>query len=395
MKVLEGKSGIWCLGPGGVALLPPAFAEAGRLTPEGQAEVRRVGIDRKRPADRYSLTVVTATNCNLGCPYCFQNTGSAAPGRFDPPRIEKLVLDSGTIERIAGFARSRMRAAGVNGLFVLLFGGEPLLNPAACLDLLVRLGRLAPVSASMVTNGVLLHARSAVDLEAAGLRSAQITLDGPAALHDRLRATRAGRPTFDRIVDNIAAAQQNTALTFNFRINTTPEALPFLEELIHDLATRVDASRCAIDIAPVLNYAAMFDSVLDRSASDVATILRSYATALDEGFQVGWPSAKSCGFCTERDGATGAVVNADGTLYSCWETIGKPGYEVGSIDSGYHDYDPAVWVSCGEFAVHQTTEPVYEAFDRALTVGLLEMLRSRGPRPRQVPAGHAEGKAPV
>ncbi|MFJ3231110.1 radical SAM protein [Streptomyces sp. NPDC086787] len=377
VRVLEGKSGIWCLGPAGTALLPTRFAEGGQLTPEGHAEVTRVGITRKRPARSYSLTVVTATHCNLGCPYCFQNTGQAAPGRFDPPRIPKFALDSGTIERIAGFAEPRMRAAGLSRLFVLLFGGEPLLNPRACRELLLRLGELAPVGASMVTNGVLLRATLARQLYDAGLRSAQITLDGPPELHDRLRATRAGRGTFDRIVDNIAEAQQVTDLRFDFRINTTPDALPGLKDLIGLLATRVDASRCGLHLAPVLNYAGGFDAVIDRSSSDVATLLGAYATALDAGFQVGRPSGASCGFCGERDGVTGAVVNADGTLYSCWETIGKPGYEVGTIDSGYTDYDPRLWVSCAEFAVREAPETVWRAFDDALTVGLLELLRSR------------------
>jgi uncharacterized protein len=43
------------------------------------------------------------------------------------------------------------------------------------------------------------------------------------------------------------------------------------------------------------------------------------------------------------------VVNADGTLYSSWMSAGKPGWEVGSIDTGY--LDPAGvsdrWVTCG------------------------------------------------
>lgn len=377
MRIIEGKSGVWHLGPGGTLLLPSHFYEDGRLTAEGACELERADIAHRAPSNRYNLTVVTSTACNLGCPYCFQNTDTAAPGRFDPPRIDKEVLDGPTIDRIVDFTRPRMEQAGATRLFVLLFGGEPLLNPWACRELLVRLGVLGPVTASMVSNGVLLTTRKAKRLESVGLRSVQITLDGPRELHDGLRATRSGRGTFDAILDNLVAVQEATALRLTLRLNTTSEGLPLLEDLVRDLSVRLDPTRCNLDIAPVLNYAGMFDNVLDRSGGEVETILRAYAAALDSGFEVGWPGGGECGFCTDQDGVSGAVINADGTLYSCWETIGKPEYEVGTIDDGYSDYPQERWVSCGEFSKKSATEAASKAFDDALSVGLLEMLRRR------------------
>lgn len=376
LRILEGQSGVWCQDTGGTLLLPFAYAVDGQLTAEGHAEVTRSGITGHRPHTRYSLTVVTATDCNLGCPYCFQNTAPAEPGRFDPPRIPRAVLDDGTIEKIAAFTGSRMRRAGMDRLFVLLFGGEPLLNPAACRALLTRLGRLAPVTASMVSNGVLLTPATARDLSALGLRSVQVTLDGPRDLHDGIRTSRAGRGTFERIIANLAAAQETTDLRFTLRVNATADVLPRLEELATHLAGRLDASRCVFDVAPVLNYAGLYDAGIDHTGAEVSAVLRGYAAALDHGFEVGWPGAGACGFCTERDGTTGAVVNADGTLYSCWETIGKPGYEVGTVQTGYTDYPDSVWVSCGEFAARESATGSALFADR-LAVGLMELLRGR------------------
>lgn len=376
LRILEGQSGVWCQDTGGTLLLPFAYAVDGQLTAEGRAEVTRSGITGHRPHTRYSLTVVTATDCNLGCPYCFQNTAPAEPGRFDPPRIPRAVLDDGTIEKIAAFTGPRMRRAGMDRLFVLLFGGEPLLNPAACRALLTRLGRLAPVTASMVSNGVLLTPATARDLSALGLRSVQVTLDGPRDLHDGIRTSRAGRGTFERIIANLAAAQETTDLRFTLRVNATADVLPRLEELATHLAGRLDASRCVFDVAPVLNYAGLYDAGIDHTGAEVSAVLRGYAAALDHGFEVGWPGAGACGFCTERDGTTGAVVNADGTLYSCWETIGKPGYEVGTVQTGYTDYPDSVWVSCGEFAARESATGSAVFADR-LAVGLMELLRGR------------------
>lgn len=383
MRVIEGKSGYWYLGPSATLLLPRRFHEDGELNAEGRAELEQSGIGQPKPTTRYSLTVVTSTACNLGCPYCFQNTEAAQPGRFDPPRIPKKVLDGPMIDRIVDFTRPRMRAAGLDQLFVLLFGGEPLLNRWGCAELLSRLAELGPVAASMVSNGVLLTPRVAKRLESVGLRSVQITLDGPRDLHDSTRFTRSGRGTFDKVLANCAAVQEETGLRLSLRLNTTAEGLPFLEDLVEGLADRLDPARCNLDIAPVLNYAGMYDTVMDRSSDDVGTLLRAYDAALERGFTVGWPSGGACGFCGERDGTTGAVINAEGTLYSCWETIGKPGYEVGSVDEGYTAYPADRWVSCGEFAVSATTAAQSKAFDDALTVGLLELLRDHR---RRVPA---------
>lgn len=42
------------------------------------------------------------------------------------------------------------------------------------------------------------------------------------------------------------------------------------------------------------------------------------------------------------------MINADGTLYSCWESVGRAGYEVGTVVDGYLDASVLVdrWVDC-------------------------------------------------
>ena len=60
----------------------------------------------------YSLTVLTSTACNLGCGYCFQNTGLDPRGGFMPERIDRRRLSSATIDRILDFTAARMARAG-------------------------------------------------------------------------------------------------------------------------------------------------------------------------------------------------------------------------------------------------------------------------------------------
>jgi uncharacterized protein len=70
---------------------------------------------------------------------------------------------------------------------------------------------------------------------------------------------------------------------------------------------------------------------------------------LEHNFTIaGAPSLEHGAYCKTVGGQTGAVVNADGVLYSCWESAGKPGWEVGDVGTGYFDDARLTerWVSC-------------------------------------------------
>lgn len=375
MRVLEAESGWWALGPGGTALLPRSYVDHGTPTAEGDRWLVDNGVTIRRPTRHFALTVLTSTACNLGCAYCFQNTAPALPGRFDPPRIGRSVLDSATIGDILDFTRRQMDDGGLESLFIMLFGGEPLLNALGCKELLRRAQPDGLAGAAMISNGVLLRPALAIALAELGLRSVQITFDGPSEIHDSVRATRMGRPTFDRIIDNITAAQGATDLKFSFRINLTPAALAGSAALLDELASRVRTSGIVIDLCPVLDYGVGFDRLIDREDESVAAILATYGQALQVGFTIPRPKFAHCDFCSEQRGRTGAVVNADGTLVSCWETAGLPGYEVGSVRAGYSDYEPERWIACGTRA---TAAGVAQArISDRLDAAVLDLLHRR------------------
>lgn len=118
-------------------------------------------------------------NCNLRCPFCgqwgrqgFMETDSPAARELD----ESEWLDA--IAQIEAINAS----AGVKGSYIL-WGGEPLLSPAfpAVAGELKR--RACP--AAVVTNGLLLSSFAERINET--LSTVYLSLDGPEALHDRIR----------------------------------------------------------------------------------------------------------------------------------------------------------------------------------------------------------------
>src|SRR5664279_2345309 len=152
-RLIRSEHGWWFIGNQTWTLLKAdAVRPDGTLRDDIDAFLRAVGAYRRRCPESYSLTVLTATNCNLGCGYCFQNTALDPKGANRPTRIGRAWLDTSTIDETIHFATDRMTQAGLKKLSLLLFGGEPLLNPHGCLQLLRRSQSVGLVEATMATN---------------------------------------------------------------------------------------------------------------------------------------------------------------------------------------------------------------------------------------------------
>lgn len=178
-RLIRSEHGWWFIGNQTWTLLrPEAVRPDGTVRDEIEAFLRANGAYRARSPESFSLTILTTTSCNLGCGYCFQNTALDPEAGDRPKRIARAWLDTTTTNKIIRFAANRMARAGLEKLSLLLFGGEPLLNPRGCLELLRRSQTIGLVEATMATNGMLLTPKLAMELEAAGLDHAQLSFDG-------------------------------------------------------------------------------------------------------------------------------------------------------------------------------------------------------------------------
>ena len=381
-RVLRGRDGWWYLGPSGIARLTAAHLTAqGDLTDAAARFLTERGLRKARTCRVYQLTVLTSTDCNLGCGYCFQNTGQDPKGGSRPPRIEHARLTSETIGTALDFTGARMAEGGFEHLSITLFGGEPLLNPRGCRELLARAADYGLVGAGMISNGTLLTPRVAAQLAELGLRDVQITFDGDREQHDAVRVQRSGGGTFDTIVNNIALVSQAAPIRWNLRINLSHDSYLGVDKLLDRLAEQIDPARCSIGLAWVGDLGIGFANDL-RHTGDVADLfVQWYRRAMGLGFGVSRPGASEvCWTCFYRDGRYGAVVSADGTLSSCWETAGRPDWQVGTTSEGY--LPPAEtdsrWVTC--VSQYQQTEDssVRETFRDTLHARLLDELSAAG-----------------
>lgn len=144
---------------------------------------------------------VSGTVCNLACAHCFI---SCSPGNVSHPLM--------TLERI----RPRLEEAARLGAREYYFtGGEPFVNPEMH-DILAEALRQGPCT--VLTNGLLIHARRAAELKALSDASPfsldiRVSLDGfDAATNDPIR----GQGTFERILQaaaTLAAAGLDPVIT--------------------------------------------------------------------------------------------------------------------------------------------------------------------------------------
>ncbi|GAA2139111.1 hypothetical protein GCM10009760_20950 [Kitasatospora kazusensis] len=375
--------GWWFLGDGGFARLRPAqVGPDGTLPPSTERYLRETGLYEGKPFSSYSLTVLTSTDCNLGCGYCFQNTGQDLSGGSRPPRIKHARLTSEMITEVLDFTKVRMEASGLKRLALMLFGGEPLLNPRGARELLRRAAELGELNASMVSNGTLLTPLIAKELNAAGLRSVQITFDGDRDEHDAIRIKRSGGGTFDMIVHNVAKAMAAApSLQWHLRINVSHLNRHGMDELVERLAAKFDPARCSLQFALIGDVGVGYGNDLSYGSSLAGDFTRWHERALELGFSVSRPKANTgCQACSVKDGKYGAVINADGVLSSCWETAGRPGWEVGTLADGYMTAEETEgrWIACDDQYEHGENAAALAAFQDQVDAALLDRLNAAG-----------------
>jgi uncharacterized protein len=254
------------------------------------------------------------------------------------------------LARTIAFLREQMQRRGKDELALVLFGGEPLIRPDLCRRILrTAKAELNLQDASLVTNGVRLGAGVAAGLVDAGLDSVQITLDGGRSSHDETRTTPHRTPTYDRILGNLLCAI-DAGLNLTIRMNVTRANVDTVAAALSDLRSALGPHEAAIELAAIHDIGIGFDGVIEGHHADAERFALLYEEAHKLGFRVEPYSSRPCVFCEYDPGEHGAIINADGYLYPCWDALGRDGVAVGSVDSGFASSETcdARWSRCGD-----------------------------------------------
>lgn len=272
------------------------------------------------------LTIVTSLGCNFECPYCFEDKHPSILGADVQGALLALLDDS---------------LPNIRDLSVTWFGGEPLVGKRPLLTLsdafIERCDRSeVSYSAGIVTNGWLLDASTCKELAARRVGSAQVTLDGPPDVHDRMRPLVGGKPSFWRIVENLHHAVEYFDVAV--RMNVDTRNIERAEELMQILRDEGLEGKLVVipgqltevttnDDAPGAAYhgGCLSNQGFAEAELEFTRLAASYG--FGDGVSLPSPTGVPCTAVAANE----LVIGSDGELYKCWDDVGNPGQVIGDI----------------------------------------------------------------
>lgn len=307
------QGGVASAGGGMVSYLQ----DRGYLVPGDTDELRRIryafGQENHR-SDRLELILLASEDCNFRCSYCYEDFKRGTMRPEVREGIKHLV---------------EQRADVLREMSISWFGGEPLYGMEAIRDLapffaMVCKEKNIDYFSHMTTNGYLLTADVAGELLSYGITDFQVTLDGIAHDHDRLRPRRDGAGTFDVIYANLVAmARREEDFSVVVRVNFDRASTAGLQALLERLqAAFEEDDRFTISFHAVGQWGGSNDHNLDvcgRGESH-AVRMKFKAAARAMGLRVtsGWrPGIKLGSEVCYAVRPYNFIVGADGGVMKC------------------------------------------------------------------------------
>jgi uncharacterized protein len=271
-----------------------------------------------------NLILMVTEACNFRCTYCYET--------FDLGRMQPEV--------VTGVKRLMTRSAGrLDRLELTWFGGEPLLARDLIEDVMRHAQALArrqprlAVQSVISTNAYLLPTpvfRHLLDL---GVRRFQISFDGDAGQHDRIRVLAGGGPTFDRIWGNLVAMREvEGAFQVLVRLHVNPRNLASARRFIRLVGREFAGDdRFVLFVRPLSRLGGPNDGqieVLDASERD--TVIESLRDLAAEVGKSSYRAEVATPICYAAR-ANSFVVRADGRLNKCTQSLEHPNNQIGRL----------------------------------------------------------------
>jgi len=192
----------------------------------------------------------------------------------------------------------------------------------------------------MSTNGYLLNSENFIQLYNSGVRGFQITLDGFAQDHNRLRKLKNGGPTFDKIVNNLRFIKKNDQyndLRIIIRLNITKKSDTYMNEFIKYLSNEFsNDKRFHLDFQPVVDMGSnCMDKIKDDLINDNFDINKYIALAKEMGLNIYTPNIiNRCGnICYAARNNNYYLFNYDGKVQKCTAKLNNENNIIGQLNT--------------------------------------------------------------
>lgn len=286
----------------------------------------------------FVVHIVTTTNCQLNCPYCYEDG------------IQGETMSFEIADKIVFCCKNYLDENNqCNKFRVIWYGGEPLLNKKIIRYMLPKLYRVGKeknieFDNQIVTNGLLMDKKMALFLAEYNLSRVQITLDGPKRMHDQRRIRKNGAGTFDQIFQNILhiAEVKKISLRVNFdkhNIDSVPELLDLIVK--HKLQKNIELSFGIITSTVCGDSRKKSKTHTDKYGFNDVENVEKYIWLYTQAKQRGiiMPDEFMLGpWCVARD-AHSVMIEPDGSLVKCFSGVGRKEFIFGDINLTFGCYD--------------------------------------------------------
>ena len=285
-----------------------------------------------------ALCLHIAHDCNLACRYCFAGEGEYKGDRS----MMSAEVGRASLDFLVAHSGNR------RNLEVDFFGGEPTMNFEVVKEI-VRYGRSLEerfdkhFRFTLTTNGLLLH-DDIMDFANREMDNVVLSIDGRKEIHDHMRPSRNGRPTYDIIMPKfLRFAESRNQQKYYVRGTFTRNNLDFSKDVLH----LADAGFEQISMEPVVGLPdepyAIREEDLPRICQEYDTLAQEMVKRHKEGrgftffhFMIdltGGPCVakrlSGCGSGTEY-----LAVTPWGDLYPCHQFVGETDFLLGDVFEG-------------------------------------------------------------
>ena len=268
-----------------------------------------------------SYTILTTTNCNARCFYCYQSD------------YKHINMDAETVDSIFSFMKKHKSK---EPLHIQWFGGEPLVGIARIDQLCEMLNRDGlEFSSTMISNGLLFNEeiaeRAVKDWH---LRNVQITLDGTEEIYNKVKAYVSSEPSpFKKVIHNIKILLERNVFV-GIRLNLDRHNENNLILLINEINDLFPDKR-NLNVYTHVLYENRGSSPIPRTENEREYLYKKQQELneiiIEKGMYqkpfLSLPSIKYSSCMADNPGSV--VVYPDGTLFKCEQTVA--GDEIGHI----------------------------------------------------------------
>ena len=270
---------------------------------ETEAYIRK-REEYERSSGEYTITINPTLACNMSCWYCYESHKNMPAMSANVKQSVLLLIDK-------LLADNKLKKLNLS-----FFGGEPLLYFDKVVVDIINHAKMqckafdAKLSIHFTTNAYLLTDSVLKQLEGLDV-SFQITIDGGKQVHDSVRKTKGGEPTYARIVEHIHQTLSR-GFPVGVRFNYTAKSIPSFVDVVKDFSHLPQEQKHLVNFT--------FQRVWQDNEGDASQVeqqVEHIERAFEQaGLFVNNAKSYIVPYCY-ADGVNTAVVNYNGDLFKC------------------------------------------------------------------------------